>query len=237
MQEIEISKKTVTCPLCKHEFTSTRVATTKLKLIKTDTDLRPYYKGIDTVPYEITTCENCGYSNFYNEFPLNLSKNEIDVILQKLNKAFKPKTFPTRLTNEDGIEKYKLAIIVAKLRNSNNSILSNLYMKLSWLLRNEKGSEKMELACTKYAYELGKIAFKEEPFPVLGINKSTFSYLLGDFARRLGKYDEAKKWLKNASSFQETSLSLKDRVIDVTSLIDKEIEIIMKEKLATKDVE
>lgn len=240
MSDVEISKKSVTCPLCKTEFISTRVATPRLKLIKTDTDLRPYYKGIDTIPYEITTCEHCGYSTFYNEFILNLKADDAENISNILSKNFQPKKFPEKLSNENGIEKYKLSILVAKAHSeTQKSKLSNLYMKLAWLFRNENNQEgeKYELACLKNSYQLGIEAFKEENFPVMGISKSTFSYLLGDIARRLKMYDEAKKWLRNAGSFHESTLTLKDRINEVTKMIDDELDAQMKEKLATKQSE
>ncbi len=217
--DIEISKKSVTCPVCNHDFTATRIITTGLKLIKTDTDLRPHYEGINTIPYEITTCENCGYSNYFKEFPLNIPKNEINNIKKNLSNKFKPKLYPEHLTTLDGMEKYRLAILSARCCDTEKSKLMNLYMKLSWLARDNDITKDIELKCIKYAYKLGKEAIKEETFPVQGINKSTFSYLLGEFARRLKLYDEAIRWLRNAESLQESSLSLKDRIEEVSKLI------------------
>lgn len=218
---IEISKKETTCPLCQYTFDSTRVATTRLKLLKTDTDLRPYYNGIDTIPYEITTCESCGYSTYYNEFKLKVDDKDATKLNEILTKSFKSKKFPEKLSNKDGIEKYKLAILVANSRETEKSVLSNLYMKLGWLFRNEDGCQKFEDACIKNSYNLGKEAFKIESFPVMGINKSTFSYLLGDMARRLSLYDEATRWLKNSKSLQESSITLKSRADEVLAIIDE----------------
>ncbi len=220
--DIKISKLPVTCPLCKHEFDSTRVATTKLKLIKTDTDLKPHYEGINTIPYEITTCVKCGYSTFYNEFKLKVKDKEKQLISNILNKSFKYRNYSENLSNRDGIEKYKLAILVAKAREAEKSILSNLYMKLGWLFRNEKDGKKYELASIKQSYKLGKEAFKTEQFPVMNINKSTFSYMLGDMARRIKLYDEAVRWLKNSKSLHESTFTLKDRADEVLQLIEIE---------------
>ncbi len=231
MEDIAIVKKKVTCPLCEHEFNSTRVTVPKLKLIKTDTDLRPYYKGIDSVPYEITTCENCGYSAFYSSFPV-LNKDTTEKLKQALDNNFTPHTFNHHLTTDEGIEKFKLAILTAKAQEEPKSVISNLYLKLAWLFRVKEGSTKYEIVCLKSAYLNGREAFKEEVFPVLGINKSTFSYLLGDMCRRLKQFDEARKWLRNANSFHEASLTLKDRVKEVEQLIEQELEELAKKREA-----
>ena len=57
LQETDyIFDKTYVCPVCDNEFKSKTVKAGKVHLIGADTDLRPKYKGIDSLKYDAILC-------------------------------------------------------------------------------------------------------------------------------------------------------------------------------------
>ena len=64
-----IFEKTFTCPVCDKEFKSKLVRTGKVKLVGSDSDLRPRYQHVDSLKYDAVVCPICGYaalSRFFN---------------------------------------------------------------------------------------------------------------------------------------------------------------------------
>ncbi len=223
MSNKAILLKTFNCPICEVEFKSPRVRTPVIKLEKTDTDLRPYHKNIDVVAYEIITCPNCGYSAISKTFD-NAKPKFFEQIKEETKKMFDPKVCGEEITTEMAIERFRLALLVAHTQKVKNSELFYLYMKLGWLYRVEGSNrgKKYEEICMKNAYKCGKRAYSEEFFPVLEIDDSTFSYILGEMARRLGILDEAIRWIVNTLSHGETTPKLKERALEVKELIKEE---------------
>ena len=50
------------CPCCGTEFKSKHVKSGSTKLDHTEFDLRPVYKGMDALKYDVVFCNHCGYA-------------------------------------------------------------------------------------------------------------------------------------------------------------------------------
>ena len=69
-EEKSLFDKRFVCPCCKKEFKSKHVKSGGVKLDHTEFDLRPVYKGMDGLKYDVIFCHNCGYAaleRYFNE--------------------------------------------------------------------------------------------------------------------------------------------------------------------------
>ena len=94
----------------------------------------------------------------------------------------------------------------------------------------DKGSAKAMIAELKKeedkfiinAFEGFSKAYSTEAFPISGMDINTLSYLLGDLARRIGKYDEASRWISEVIVSRSASKRLKDSARNIKELLAKE---------------
>lgn len=61
-------EKSHTCPICKKEFKTMAVRTSKLVVDRVDSDMRSRYKGVEPLYYDVVTCPNCLYSAMSDMF-------------------------------------------------------------------------------------------------------------------------------------------------------------------------
>ena len=61
-------ERSIHCPLCKQSFSSVSVRPSKLVVESTDSDMRPRYKGIEPLYYDVITCPHCLYSALSDMF-------------------------------------------------------------------------------------------------------------------------------------------------------------------------
>ncbi len=183
----------VDCPVCEAKFKTTKVKAKKATLTGIDTDLRPNYDALDTVAYDTISCLNCRYTASNTNFAQVMTK-QVDDILQTVRYKVLENPHEMVYTYQYAIDRYKLAILSSKAKNAPASESAFYYMKLAWLYRalNDKVREYYFL---EQAYEGFCISFNEEDFPIMGNDEHTFKLFTGELARRLGRYEESKKWI------------------------------------------
>lgn len=180
------------CPLCSDSFTviKTRIG---IKLISMDTDFRMKYEGVDPYLYVVWVCPHCGYAAPDTCFsPLSEGEKAI------LRKALQGKQVGVNLQGERTVDQalasYKLAIYFGDLRNIPHSQMAGLFLKMAWLYR-DKENEEMEQSCLAKAVEHFMEAYSKERFPIGKMTENTMGYLIANLLDRIGKYDQAAKWL------------------------------------------
>ncbi len=209
------------CPICEQECMSPRTRSTKLKLINTDQDLRPYHVGVDTVFYEVIVCSHCGYASIAKTFN-NVKDDAIDNIKSYLNNINYSELCANDFNIVTAIKRFFLAIKLLSLKNSKNSEYSYIYLRLAWLYRvfeEEPDSLKNEYLATKKALEYGEKAYLEEDMPFLDIDSSVFVYLLAEMSRRVGQYDKAFNYVSTVLLNRDISPRLRSRAEDTKELI------------------
>ena len=72
------------------------------------------------------------------------------------------------------------------------------------------------------AYEGFSEAFSKELFPMCGMDELTITYLLADLARRVGKYDEALRFVSKVIVSKEANERIKDKARQIKTLISEE---------------
>lgn len=236
--------KTYTCPVCEKEVKTATVKTGTVKLERVDTDLRPKYVQLDSIKYGVTLCDHCGYAALGQYF-MRITSTQKQFILDQISPSFeKPVVGDSmKLSYDEAILRHKLALLNAVVKEGRNSERAYTCLRTAWLYRGkaEEISEGLEEHLDKdsaieaiaelekeeekflvNAYEGFHKAYFNENFPISGMDINTVSYILGDLARRIGKYDEAGKWISQVLVARDASKRLKDRARNIKDLLVEE---------------
>lgn len=238
--------RTVTCPVCDKDFITRTIKIGRLQFDHSDMDLRPMYKGFDPIPYDVVVCENCGYSALNRMFH-GITDAKIKKVKMTISTQFKKKTYPKIYTYDIAIERYKLALFNAVVLGYSDGIKAYICLKISWLYRGwkEKTTETLMSASTRYeqesvlksvkelndfelmfiskAYEGFEIAIENEKFPILQLEAVQVECLMGELARRLGKYEDAYKWLGRLITRRGVNVRIKAKALEIKALVREEV--------------
>ncbi len=199
---------TLTCHCCSATFDSeTWASTNSLGPLTTDFDPRP--SGLPSLPLEITTCPQCGFSGSPAEFvrpPL-----VPDDVKDKVKKEIGPqRDYPI-----PAWKSYEYAARIAEWRGAAAHTVGRLYHKAAWCSRDEELLDK-ESAFRREAARQYQVAFDEEQIPEAHL--ATYAYIVGELLRRVGEHDEAKTWFSKA----EVCLSKSRHAVPLAALITQQ---------------
>ncbi len=234
-EEEALFDKHYTCPVCDFTFVTRSVRAGKVRLIDHDTDLRPIYRGMDVLKYDVICCEKCGYSALVRYFG-KLTVKQTRAIRDTIGNSFSGINNKARIyTYDDAISRYKLALLTAMVKNSKQSERGYICLKLAWLYRGklEEVGDKApnveelklgELECLTNAYEGLYTALSTEPLPIAGMDENTLKYVLADIARKLKKYEESIKLLGQVILSRTTNDRLKKMALELKDMIKEEVQ-------------
>ena len=239
------------CPVCGSAITSKADRRGHVKTVGTDMDLRPKYEQLDTLKYDIVACRVCGYAALERNFTDN-TESQIALVQIKIKAAFKTQAEFTgsMYSYDDALERYKLALASAIVKQDKTSERAYLCLKTAWILRGKRemleamlteakatGKKlkkedaqlvsqipelvKEEKAYLKNALEGFLGARRTENFPMCGMDELTVDYLIAALATVFEQYDVAKKLLGNILVSRVASNRLKDKARDLKDTIAK----------------
>lgn len=234
--------KTVHCPVCDETFRTRTVKTGKARRLQPDFDLRPRFSNIDTNKYDVSSCQNCGYTAMHRYFP-HLTKGQITLIKEEVCSKFQaPESVSEEqldaYTYEQSIDLYKLALYNTVVKKGKTSEKAYACLKISWLYRGwleeleqqgitdgdvVENCKKEEAEYYEEAYEGLVKAVASESFPMCGMEESTMNLLLANMAYKLGKIDVASKLVSSILVAPAASHQAKDRAMDLKEEILKTI--------------
>lgn len=237
--------KSFTCPICDKEFKARTVRIGKAKLAGSDLDLRPRYEQIDLLKYDIIMCPYCGYaalSRFFKFVTSPQAKN----IKQKISATFKPQKETKEIyTYDEALERYKLTLANAIVKQTRASEKAYICLKTAWLLRGKaehldknlpdyeeqkKQCEDEENEFLRNALEGFLAARQTESFPMCGMDEPTVDYLIAVTAMRFEQYDVSSRLITGILTSPTANPRMKDKARDVKEMLMKKI----KEKNAAK---
>ncbi|MCM1174187.1 MAG: DUF2225 domain-containing protein [Blautia sp.] len=246
MQEQDyLFDKSYTCPICDKEFKAKTVRVGKVKLAGTDLDLRPKYDQVDLLKYDIIMCPHCGYaalSRFFKFVTSPQAKN----IKATISASFKPQTEVKEVYSyEDALERYKLTLANAIVKQAKPSEKAYICLKTAWLLRGK--GEHMDTSAADYAEQKKKLDEEEndylhnalegflaarqtENFPMCGMDEPTVDYLISVLSMRFEQYDVASRLLSGILVNPSANPRMKDKARMVKETLVKKV----KEKNAAK---
>ncbi len=235
LREVDfIFDKSYTCPVCDKEFKARTVRTGKVKLVGSDSDLRPRYQ-FDTLKYDALTCPNCGYSVLTRYFNINPTSGQLKLIKDNVCKAFKGIKEPGEImTYDDALTRHKLALLCSIVKRGKSSEKAYTCLKMAWLLRGKSetlpkdtpnyDAVKQDLATQEdeailNAYEGFTEAFSKENFPMCGMDETTVTYLTAELARKSGKYEDALRLCARVITGKNVNDRIKDKARNMKDLI------------------
>ena len=237
--------KSYTCPVCNNEFHSKMIRTGKVKLLSADTDLRPKYQLVDSLKYDALVCPSCGYAALSRFFKFMMPA-QAKLIRENITKNFSglPQTGGT-YTYDDAILRHQLALANAVVKKAKTSEKAYTCLKMAWLYRGKAENlpkdskdyqtqiielKKQELELLKNACEGFKSAYSKETFPMCGMDEITMMYLIADLCRRIGHFDESKRWISSVLTSRGANERIKNKARDLKDMVEKDVERLSKVK-------
>ena len=180
--------------------------------------MHPIYEPIDPNFYDIIICPKCGFAAVRMMFNKITSKQS-ELIAEKITPNFKPPVYPPVLSVDQAIERYKLALLNAMVKNAKDGEKAYICLKLIWMYKT-KGDEENRLNFVKLTKSGFLNAMAKEHFPIMGLQDSTVTYLLGLLATETKEYDEALRFISNVIISKTASERLKERARDLKLAIN-----------------
>ena len=218
--------KSANCPVCGKDFKFRAVKGSKARLVNTERDLRPVYEQLDVVKYDAILCPNCGYAALTRYFP-TLMDSQKKLIREKISATFRSLgPDPEVFEYDDAMDRYKLALANAVVKNAKASEKAFICLKSAWVMRGmaEKAGEsdpnydkikKVEESYLANAFEGFCAAIQTESFPMCGMDPTTVEYLIAALAYETEHYDVAAKSISKLLTSSSTNNRIKDKARDL----------------------
>lgn len=226
--------KTYSCPVCDSEFKAKSVKTGKIKLHNLDSDLRPRYQQADPLKYDAIMCTKCGYAGLTRFFK-NVTYTQAEWIRKSISVNFKPTADKNGVYSyDDAIARHKMALVSSIVKKAKLSEKAYTCLKTAWVIRGKAETlpkdtldynkvieqlNKEELEFISNAYDGFSEAYMKESFPMCGMDESTIALLIAELARKIGKLDEASRWVSRILISKEANERIKEKARDIKELI------------------
>lgn len=193
-----IFEKTVHCPICGSNFLTHGQKVSKLRSTGMDKDLRRRYENFDPLWFNVWTCSECYYSNFYNEFP-NLSPSKFKFVTAKLTSILNGQklTITKDVDINQLFTKYYLAMYCAEADKSPNIKLGKIWMNLMWLY-SDCGDEDMVKVASASALNYYQEAYLKCDSPLKPETEQQLCIILAELCLLNNKSEDAFKFLMSA---------------------------------------
>lgn len=200
--------KKFTCPVCDQNFKDRVVKNKYVHLVRTNRDLRPIHKGIDTGKYDVIVCPHCGYAALSRYFKIVVEQQKSDIEKMISTHFFELDNDEEKkiCSYEEAIERYKLAMVNAVAKKANISEKAYLCLKMAWILRGIREKEKknesrecqdayqvLENNYLEQAHRGFLAAAESENYPMCGMDEETIQYLLAALETEIDQVEQASK--------------------------------------------
>ena len=206
--------RAIDCPVCSNPFKSTKTKSSKLRFVKSDTDMCRYFEGGNPYLYEINVCPSCGFS-FSDNFKQDIDYTRKSEFIKTVSSHWKKQNFCGERTIDEAIETYKLALLSGRFIGLSEGNTAGICMRICWLNRmagnlvEEKRFMKAAGELYHKVYEMGGFRGGQDISPEILV------YLLGELNYRLGDHNECMKWFNIAISKYSRDPFIKKQTVDM----------------------
>lgn len=218
------------CPVCYGNFKNKMVRTGKVRMVRTDRDLRPVFDQVDPIKYDVMLCPHCGYAAL-GKFFRDIKTYQIPMVKEGISKSFTaPAMEGSTYTYEEALWRYKMCMVNNMVRNSKTSEKAYTCLKTGWLLRSM--GEALDPETEGYEEKLADIKKKEkeylknaldglinamqtEEFPICGMDEPTYDYLIAVLAIDFEQYDTASRLISGILTSSMANSRTKDKARDL----------------------
>lgn len=181
----------IKCPVCNVTFKVTKTRSKFLKLVKRDSDNCPYYKDINPIFYTAYVCPECGYAALERHFS-NISVSGKAQVKKHIRPKWKHQDFSGQRDVQKGITVHRLVLLNYTVMDYPYSEIGKLCLKIAWLYRYLQ--DEKEQTFLEEAYTMFERAYTGEPLEEDPKNEMNVLFLMGETARRLGKFKKSVEW-------------------------------------------
>ena len=225
--------KSYTCPVCENKLYVPTVKSGKTRMISQDWDLRPVFKNIDTVKYDVIHCNRCGYAALTRYYGV-LAKPHKELLLEKIAANYKPIPEPgDSFTYADALVRYMLALKNAEARLAHDSEKAMISIKIGWLYRGAKQSlgdpdkmspedkanydalDKKENEYLEKAMEGFIAARMNEAPPIAGMNEVVLDFLIAALCSHFNRFEDASRLIAGILQSKQASSQQMDKARDM----------------------
>lgn len=196
-------KRKMKCPVCGHEFEQTQPKFRSARVVKIEDDMRKICEPYKQEWYNITTCPECLYSEYSNEFN-KLSKiyvKDVEKILGEL-RTLRGTLELDKLDINTIFMKYYISMICNVSPKMREFKMARSWLILSWLYKDVE-DEEMYKYSYKQAFEYYNKVFSSSISSIPAEEEQKLFMILGELNRREGNYDEALKLLFDVTRFKD----------------------------------
>ena len=208
--------KSYECPVCYTSFTSKQLRSRANKLISTDSDLYSRFDTVNPVLYDVVVCA-CGYAALSNTFS-ELRPTQAKWIKEAITSKYTPTEYPIIINEACAIQRYKLALLSAKVKKSRIGERGYICLKIGWLYR-DLGDKENERTFLEHARQDFLKAFSTERFPIFELDEETTMFLIAELSRKAGDFETAKRWAGDLILRKGVPTRLKERARDLRDSI------------------
>lgn len=222
-------EKNYVCPVCDRKFQSKAVRSGKVRVLRTDEDLRPCYAMMEPLKYEPVVCIHCGYAVMSRDFSM-LAPTQKALIKEKISSHYVSTKYSSDMYSfDEALERYKLALLSSVVKMAKASEKAYICLKAGWLCRSyaeilEKNLGKddkvlkikaMEEDFLLKAYDGYIAAMAQESFPISGMDEFTLEFLVARLAQKFGRYDVSANLVAKLLVSKVCPSRIKDRARDL----------------------
>lgn len=188
-----------TCPVCSQPCARPKVLYSRLGAVRRHTDLYAEYELLDANRYEFMACTHCGYAAPESSFSL-LGLDEAQRFRAMTENWELASACDGERSEAVALMGYRLSLFFASRRlRGAAGLQGRVQLRLAWLHR-MAGRKNEELTALGHAATLLEQSYSSDrPGPEKGSDLQ-LQYLIGELNLRLGRVDEAVRWLHRAIS-------------------------------------
>lgn len=183
--------ETLICPVCLNRF---QVKTARLsEEVYRTTDFRPFYRGDDLLEFCVRQCMRCGYACLTDEFTLKVPKECIghlkDLLEEKILFLLHEQRDPVPLH-----VRYESAALISEQLFEYSEQVARLWLMAAWSASDHSELREEERYFRGQAVRYFRFALDNYEADLS--ERAEICYLIGENLRRMGKQQEAEKYLK-----------------------------------------
>lgn len=223
------------CPVCGGKKARGKtVKSGRIRLLRTDLDLRAIYENFEPLKYDVVSCPECGYTALTRYYK-TISPIQAKAVRENISPSFKaPREEDNRevYTYEEALERYRLSLVNTIVKKGKASEKAYTCLKAGWLLRSmqeamgeeadeakKKELKEQEREFLKNALDGFVAARQTEEFPMCGMDEITVEYLIGVLSMEFDQLDVASKMISGILISPNANNRMKDKARDVKDMI------------------
>lgn len=205
-QLVPLYDKKYTCSMCGNSFTTKKVRSRFVKVLRFDTDFAPLYADGYENPnlYYINVCPDCGYS-FTDDFSSYFPPGTKQVIQEKICCQWVPHNYGEKRTTLEAVNTFKLAAYSSMLKKEKHIVTAGLYIRIAWLYRLIENHDQ-EMRFLKLALKEYTESYSTGDYKGTQVSELRLIYLIGELSRRIGCTHDAVRFFSKVIEKQRQSV-------------------------------